>query len=199
MSIQPATVLDPPPPAELAEADAMPAPHPVGSIRPRGLRSAAPPAALHGAVLRAETSLAAVIDLADRRAERTSRHPARPAHHTETPAPAAALPDPTSLSCAIVRTAVEVLRGERSIARMARWVSPDILGALHRRARLTTGGAPCPPGLAPVTIVRTRTVRIGDRAAEATVIVRDRGRVRAAAVRLEAARGSWHAVALEIG
>jgi hypothetical protein len=171
----------------------------------RSVRSSAPPPTAHpGTVLRVTTSLATVIDLADRRSRRIAVHPVRtlPARW---PAPPDQLPDPTSVCCAIVRTAVEVLRGEKPVAQMARWVSPDILAAVHRRARLTVSAASGTDGTAraaritPVRIVRTRTVRIGERTAEATVIVRDGDRVRAAAIRVEAARGSWHAVALELG
>jgi hypothetical protein len=40
---------------------------------------------------------------------------------------------------------------------------------------------------------------LGEDAAEATVVLDDGGHVRAAAVRLEARRGVWRVVVLEIG
>ena len=55
------------------------------------------------------------------------------------------------------------------------------------------------PKVHPATIRRVRMVRLGMSAAEATVILHDEGRVRAAAVRLEARRGIWRVAVLEIG
>ena len=49
------------------------------------------------------------------------------------------------------------------------------------------------------TIRRVRMVRLGTASAEATVILHDEGRVRAAAVRLEGRRGVWRVAVLEIG
>ncbi|MEK8228094.1 Rv3235 family protein [Oerskovia sp. M15] len=51
----------------------------------------------------------------------------------------------------------------------------------------------------PVTIRRARLLRLGATTAEATVVLEDMDRVRAAAVRLEARRGVWRVVVLEIG
>lgn len=170
-----------------------------GRPDPDRVRTLTPPATEDpGEVLRARTTLATVVDLADRRRRREAAAVGARRHAPGFPPPGP-LPDPTAVACAIVRTAIEVLRGERPVTQMARWVSPDILGAVHRRARLLAEHSPAPETLPPVTIVRTRTVRWGDHVAEATVVVRDRDRVRAAAVRLEAARGAWHAVAVEIG
>ena len=123
--------------------------------------------------------------------------PARPLRETA-PAP---LPDPTAQCCAVVRAAVEVLRGERPAAQLARWVTPQVRDQLAERARI---------GLAhdlrhneephrPVQVRRVRLVRLGDDVAEATVVLDDDGRVRAAAVRLEARRGAWRVAVLEVG
>ena len=49
------------------------------------------------------------------------------------------------------------------------------------------------------SIRRIRLCRLGEHAAEATVVVDDGPRVRAVAVRLEGHRGHWRATALEIG
>ena len=123
--------------------------------------------------------------------------PARPLRETA-PAP---LPDPTAQCCTVVRAAVEVLRGERPAAQLARWVTPQVRDQLAERARI---------GLAhdllrneephrPVQVRRVRLVRLGDDVAEATVVLDDDGRVRAAAVRLEARRGAWWVAVLEVG
>ncbi|MEL7976953.1 Rv3235 family protein [Isoptericola sp. F-RaC21] len=114
------------------------------------------------------------------------------------PAP---LPDPTAQCCTVVRAAVEVLRGERPASQLARWVTPQVRDQLAERARI---------GLAhdlrrgeehhrPVQVRRVRLVRLGEDVAEATVVLDDDGRVRAAAVRLEARRGAWRVAVLEVG
>jgi len=115
-----------------------------------------------------------------------------------TPAP---LPDPTAQCCAVVRAAVEVLRGERPAAQLARWVTPQVRDQLAERARigLAHGGPHRAEHNLPVQVRRVRLVRLGEDVAEATVVLDDDGRVRAAAVRLEARRGAWRVAVLEIG
>ncbi|NOV99275.1 Rv3235 family protein [Isoptericola chiayiensis] len=117
---------------------------------------------------------------------------------TQDPAADTRLPDPTALCCAVVRAAVDVLRGSRAPSQIARWVSPTVHDQLAERARLTrpTADGTVPP---PVTVRRVRMVRLGDTTAEATVVLDDAGRVRAAAVRLEARRGIWRVTVLELG
>lgn len=123
--------------------------------------------------------------------------PGRPA-----PEPEPALPDPTAQVCRVVRAAVEVLRGERAAAQLTRWVTPQVYdqllerGRLMREARQTLRPG---PKAHPAMIRRVRMVRLGTSSAEATVILHDEGRVRAAAVRLEARRGVWRVAVLEIG
>ncbi|SKC35642.1 Rv3235 family protein [Krasilnikoviella flava] len=123
--------------------------------------------------------------------------PARPLQEVS-PAP---LPDPTAQCCTVVRAALEVLRGERPAAQLARWVTPQVRDQLAERARI---------GLAhdllrdadhhrPVQVRRVRLIRVGEDVAEATVVLDDDGRVRAAAVRMEARRGAWRVAVLEIG
>ncbi|WP_205710942.1 Rv3235 family protein [Isoptericola sp. BMS4] len=112
------------------------------------------------------------------------------------------LPDPTAQCCSMVRAAVEVLRGERPAHHLARWVSPQVREQLVERAQLLRAAAPSAGRRAtsrPVLVRRVRLLRLGDDAAEATVVLDDDGRVRAAAVRLEARRGVWRAVVLELG
>lgn len=107
------------------------------------------------------------------------------------------LPDPTRMCCAMVQAAVEALRGTRPLAQLARWVSPEIYEQLAARAELTQrvrGEA-----THRAAIRRIRLCRLGEFAAEATVVVDDGPRVRAVAVRLEGHRGHWRATALEIG
>lgn len=118
------------------------------------------------------------------------------------PEPAPVLPDPTALVCRVVRAAVEVLRGERPAAQLARWVTPQVHDQLLERGRLMREALrtqPPRPRAHPATVRRVRTVRLGATSAEATVILHDEGRVRAAAVRLEGRRGTWRVAVLEIG
>jgi hypothetical protein len=100
----------------------------------------------------------------------------------------------------VARGAVEAIRGDRPLAQLARAVTPEILEALTTRARLVRA-LPRPSGTVPrpVMVRRARVVRLGPHVAEATVIVDDVDRVRAAAIRVEVHRGRWRAVALEIG
>jgi len=110
-----------------------------------------------------------------------------------------ALPDPTRLCCAVVRGAVEAARGDRPVAQLARWVSPTVLEALTTRAALVRG-LPRPTRVPrPALVRRARVVRLSPTAAEASVVVEDVDRVRAAALRVELHRGQWRVVALEIG
>ncbi|MCA5894632.1 Rv3235 family protein [Isoptericola sp. NEAU-Y5] len=130
--------------------------------------------------------------------DEAAARPIRP----RTPAP---LPDPTAQCCSVVRAAVEVLRDERPAAQLARWVTPQVRDQLAERARLLrsrAGSRPVSdgaPASRPVLVRRVRLVRLGDDVAEATVVLDDDGRVRAAAVRLEARRGTWRVAVLEIG
>ena len=122
---------------------------------------------------------------------------ARPLRESS-PAP---LPDPTAQCCAVVRAAVEVLRGERPAGQLARWVTPQVRDQLAERARigLAHDGLRGVEHHLPVQVRRVRLVRLGEDVAEATVVLDDDGRVRAAAVRLEARRGAWRVAVLEIG
>lgn len=118
------------------------------------------------------------------------------------PEPDPALPDPTAQVCRVVRAAVEVLRGERPAAQLARWVTPQVYDQLLERGRLmreAQHSRPPRPKAHAATVRRVRMVRLGTSSAEATVILHDEGRVRAAAVRLEARRGVWRVAVLEIG
>lgn len=107
---------------------------------------------------------------------------------------AAELADPVRLCGAVVVAAVEALRSTRPLAQLARWVSPAVYESLARAAR------PAPADLPRGVVVRgVRVCRIGAGVAEGTAVVHDGQRVRAAAVRFEAHRGSWRATVLQIG
>ena len=109
------------------------------------------------------------------------------------------LPDPTKLCCAMVQAAVEALRGTRPMAQLSRWVSPEIYDQLVARSAVTQRVLGRTEPTHHAAIRRIRLCRLGENAAEATVVVDDGPRVRAVAVRLEGHRGQWRATALEIG
>lgn len=108
--------------------------------------------------------------------------------------PDADLPDPLRLCGAVVVAAVEALRSTRPLVQLARWVSPAVYEALARAARPAPADAP-----RGVAVRGLRVCRIAPTVAEATAVVHDGERVRAAAVRFEVHRGSWRATVLQIG
>lgn len=141
-------------------------------------------------------------------ARRGLRHRASPAPVRRTPAlpgrELAADPgDPTALCCAVAHAATEVLRGVRPLAQLVRSVSPEVYDQLEALARVRSaarerrGAPPTPQSRSRVR--RARVVRVAPEAAEATVIIDDVDRVRAAALRVELHRGRWRVVVLEIG
>jgi len=105
--------------------------------------------------------------------------------------------DPTALACSITQAVVEALRGVRPLAQLSRWLAPEIHAALARRCAVTLASGPGPTR--PARVRRARVHRVDDDAAEATVVVEDLGRVRAAALRLEHVRGAWRVTALVLG
>jgi hypothetical protein len=111
------------------------------------------------------------------------------------------LPDPTAVCAAVTRAAVEVLRGQRPVAQLARWVTPAVLGQLTERARLLTaaGERKENPGVSFPARIRRVRVDYHDSAVEASVVIDDNGRCRAAALRVEEYRGQWRVVVLELG
>lgn len=112
------------------------------------------------------------------------------------PSPAAPPEDPTDLCGSIVLAAVEAVTGRRPVMQLARWVSPQVFDALNQAA-LSRGPQST---LGRRTTVRsTRVSRISPTVAEASVVIHDGTRVRAAAVRLEVHRGHWRATVLQIG
>lgn len=118
---------------------------------------------------------------------------------TRPPAPAPVeMPDPLHSAATIVTAAGEVLTGHRPVDQLARWTTPELFEAIARRAGLARrllGPDPQPDRMRART-VRTQQTAYG--ACEATVLLDDGSRVRAAAARLEAHRGRWILSRLEI-
>jgi len=120
-------------------------------------------------------------------------HPLRPITEPEE----LTVGDPTEVAATVVRAAVEVLDGRRSLSQIRGWLTPQVALQLAERTRLelalptreSTGG--------PIRIRKVHVVRFGDRA-EAAVLVDMSARTRAAAARLEARQGAWRVSVLEI-
>jgi hypothetical protein len=109
------------------------------------------------------------------------------------------LPDPHQWAGALVRSAVEALLGVRPTAQLARWLSSELYDSLARRAGLAVRVLGRPAVARRAMVRRVHVCEVGPGTVEASVVVHDGERVRAAAVRLEAHRGRWRATALEIG
>ncbi len=125
------------------------------------------------------------------------------------------LPDPTAVCCAVAHAAVEALHGARSVQQLARLVSPHVYEQLAQRARVqqqvdrvngvaprsragSAGAAKARPR-ASTRIVNARVLRVSPVAAEASIVLQDGPRARAAALRVEEFRGRWRVSALQIG
>lgn len=128
---------------------------------------------------------------------RTSRR-RRPAPGTSGAPQQQPPPSPARTAATVVTAAAEVLMGSRPVDHLARWTTPALFRALSRRAGLASrvlgpGGRRARP--------RTRSVRTQATlrgACEATVLIEDGERVRAAAARLEPLHGQWVLTNLEI-
>jgi len=108
--------------------------------------------------------------------------------------------DPQQAACGIALAAVEVLAGRRSVAQLARWVTPGVYEALRMRAALTARaiGSGRASGRRPA-VRQVRVCPAAPGVVEVAVVADDGNRVRAVAIRLEAWRGQWRATALEVG
>lgn len=106
------------------------------------------------------------------------------------------LPDPATWCGTLVRTCVEVLLGTRPPAQLARWLTADLYEMLSHRA---AAGTALPTTAHRVRLLRVHTCAVDDTHHEASVVIHDGRRVRAAAIRIEVHRGRWRASALEIG
>ena len=106
------------------------------------------------------------------------------------------LPDPATWCGTLVRTCVEVLLGTRPPAQLARWLTAELYEMLSHRAM---AGIAQPTTARRVRLLRVHTCAVDDTRHEASVVLHDGRRVRAAAIRIEVHRGRWRATALEIG
>ena len=117
------------------------------------------------------------------------------------PTSRSSLPNPQPLLENLTRCVIEILAGARDLEQISRWVTDDVYRhllkrvVLSSRARHATG-----------RVVRRPTFSIGstsiceprDGVVEAVVIVRNRARTRAVALRLEGLDNRWRATAINV-
>lgn len=108
------------------------------------------------------------------------------------------LPDAGTWCATVARACAEALHGSRPTTQLHRWLDVEIYTALQRRARLATRMRS--PGLRAraVRVRRVHPCRIRPGVWEASVVLQDGERVRAAAIRIEAHHGHWRATAVQI-
>ncbi|WP_187432443.1 Rv3235 family protein [Agromyces mariniharenae] len=111
------------------------------------------------------------------------------------------LPDPEQLLRNLTHCVIEVLAGARDLEQLARWVTDDVYRNLSKRvvlaarARRVKGQAPQRPAF---TVGRVRTCEPVDGVVEAVVMVHQRARSRAVAIRLEGLDQRWRASAISV-
>lgn len=117
------------------------------------------------------------------------------------PASTSSLPDPRPLLENLTRCVIEVLAGARDLEQLARWVSDNVYRHLLKRVVLSTrarrarGQSPSRPSF---SIGSTSVCEPRDGVVEAVVIVRNRARTRAVAIRLEGLDSRWRATAINV-
>jgi hypothetical protein len=117
------------------------------------------------------------------------------------PASTATLPNPQPLLENLTRCVIEVLAGARDLEQLARWVSDDVYRHLLKRVVLSTrarqakGQKATRPTFA---FGSTSVCEPRDGVVEAVVIVRNRVRTRAVAIRLEGLDSRWRATAIHV-
>ena len=117
------------------------------------------------------------------------------------PASTSSLPDPAPLLENLTRCVIEVLAGARDLEQLARWVSDDVYRHLLKRVVLSTrarsarGQKATRPSF---SIGSTTICEPRDGVVEAVIIVRNRVRTRAVAIRLEGLDSRWRATAINV-
>lgn len=118
------------------------------------------------------------------------------------PTRACDLPDPVQWAAHIAQALVEVMHGHRPASQVTRWTTPEVYAVVARRgSRAARRASTQRAGRA---THRTRVTRVlvcepAPDVAEASVVLIDAGRVRAAALRLVGRDGRWLVEALQIG
>ncbi|HEY5905876.1 MAG TPA: Rv3235 family protein [Actinomycetota bacterium] len=117
------------------------------------------------------------------------------------PARRSDLPDPEPMLRNLTHCVIEVLAGARDLEQLARWVTDDVYRNLSKRvvlaarARRVKGQAPQRPAF---SLGRVITCEPADGVVEAVVMVHQRARSRAVAIRLEGLDQRWRASAISV-
>ncbi|GAA2040508.1 hypothetical protein GCM10009819_27550 [Agromyces tropicus] len=113
----------------------------------------------------------------------------------------AELPDPEPILRNLTHCVIEVLAGARDLEQLARWVTDDVYRNLSKRvvlaarARRAKGQAPQRPAF---TVGRVHLCEPVDGIVEAVVLVHQRARSRAVAIRLEGLDQRWRASVISV-
>lgn len=111
------------------------------------------------------------------------------------------LPDPEPVLQHLTHCVIEVLAGARDLEQLARWVTDDVYRSLTKRvvlaarARRVKGQAPQRPVF---SLGRVHMSEPVDGVVEAVVLVHQRHRSRAVAIRLEGLDQRWRASAISV-
>lgn len=117
------------------------------------------------------------------------------------PTPRAELPDPEPILARLTLLVIEILAGSREIDQIARWLTDDVYRHLQKRVVLSARGRSLrnrPAHRIPFTVGRVVVTEPRDGVVEAVVMVHNRVRTRAVAIRLEGFDGRWRATAINV-
>lgn len=117
------------------------------------------------------------------------------------PATRAELPDPEPILACLTLLVVEVLAGSREIDQLARWLSDDVYRHLQKRVVMAARARSLKGRSAqriPSTVGRVVVTEPRDGVVEAVVLVHNRVRTRAVAIRLEGTDARWRATAINV-
>lgn len=107
------------------------------------------------------------------------------------------LPDPAAWGQRLILGLLETLSGLRPPSQVERWMTLELRERVQRTHAMAVRRGARPAS--PARVLRVRACEAVEGAAEVSAVVHDRGRVRAAAMRLVACDGRWLLTDLEIG
>lgn len=112
----------------------------------------------------------------------------------------AQLPPVSAWAARVAQAVVEVLSGDRPVAQLARWTSPEVHDQLRRGAvRAARSGAAARTAAARASVRCVRVCSPAEGVVEASAVVIRHERVTAMALRLEDDGGRWRCTALQVG
>ena len=150
-----------------------------------------------------ESSAAVMFSARDRR-ERPSGHEQRRSSRSNRPvhalAPVPVLPEPKDWAATFIQAAMEVAMGLRPPGQLVRWTTPEIQEALARRGALVSralrrSAVPLLKPAVRAVLICTPAARI----CEASAVIADPEKIRAAAFRMEGFQARWRVTVLDLG